>query len=281
MTRIKDLRGIREEANSQSELLEELVEKESNSSLLRRISKKVVRHAGFFASIVGAGFLAGYITNKGDVDAAICFAEYASLIGAASSAVQIPLEMLFSRLSKKDCEKINSCQKQVSEEAEKAEGLERQGLLHRYEPKEGVSFENHHYNYKSKLKEMAMVDYERLLGKAKNPFFPVINNIAAGATIFFITSLQADIISYLINAVSGLNPIEYGIEAVSYISQNLQNLAGYTPKNACEYADNFNQLDMIYTGAAFGLLYASKEFLLGSYLRTKAFARALFKKSGV
>lgn len=280
MVKIKDLRGaaVRQETNSHTELLEELVEKERNASLLQKISKKVVGHAGFFASVTGAGYLAGYITSKGNVDTAIYFAEYASLIGAASTVVGIPLNLFFNHLSEKDHKKISNYQKQVAEEEEKVKELEKQGLLHTYKPEHGISFENHPYNHNSQLENMVGARYETLLGKAREPFLPAINNILAGATIFLISSLQADILTYLIDAVSGLNPIEYGIEAARYISQNLQHLAGYTPKNACEYADNFNQLHMAYTGAAFGLLYASKEFFLGSYYRAKALARTIFRK---
>lgn len=276
MLQIKDLREdtkTKERLNNQTELLEEIIKKNNNPSRLKKFMKNTGENIALFTSMIGAGYLAGYIAGSGNTDTAVEFAEYSSLLCTAWFLAGLPY-LFFQALSRKKInEKPEIYQEKIKKEAEKAQELDRQGKLHAYKPTYGLSFTNHPYNPQSSLEHKLRNGYERSLKISKKPIISALETAIAGGLIFCLSSVSLDIITAITDWTTGFNPITYGVNTAHHVSTQLQSLAGYTASTPHEHADNFTQLNMFYTGAMFGVLYTAKEFLTGSYYKLKSLFR--------
>lgn len=268
MTLIQDLRGhmAMREANGHIKNLEELV-KACNPSIF----KKTVSQLGSFSAATGAGYLAGYAFSGGKTDAAIYIAEYAALAWAGWKLMfdaQIAIAHFFySNAIKKHLAKIKS---KITKEYIQQKKIERNPKLGVYTPKYGVNFTNSPFNSRTVFENQQKTAYYKNIETSRKPIRSAAMAMAGSSLAFFFGTFAADVGSNMMEYVTGLNPLELGINAVHCATKNIQMLAGYTPTIEYCYCGDFPQLPMLMTGATLGLIKTAKEFLVGSYYRAKA-----------
>ncbi|GEM_PF-4573642 len=269
MAIVEDLRGnaISAESNAHTEILEEIIKNATQHKTTTKI-KNAASQIYDLLQLAGAGYLAGYVTSGGDHATATKFAEYSTVLWATFKlGVELPSKKLLKKTQK-------GIEEKVTQEAKKAKLLEEIGQFHTYEPKQGVDFTNHDANYDNRIKKQIQIKYWGNLEGAKKPIRRTLHNAFLGAISVWFASLLVDTEVNIIDLV-GPNPIEKGLELTHYLIGKLEPIKDYVSLNAHEHVGDFNQIDMLYVGAAAGVLATAREFIQGNYQRI----RAKFKKS--
>lgn len=265
MVTVQDLRGngIRQEAIAHTEVLEEIVKSQQHHKTWTKV-KGAVGQVYDLLETAGVGYLAGYVVSGGDMDTATQFAEYATVLWAGFKVgVELPLKRLMRKTHRNIEEKVN-------EEARKAEQLEARGQLHKYKPEQGMDFSNHGSNYDNLIENNVQSKYWGNLEGARKPIRRTARNVMYGAFGMWLASLMVDTEVNIIDLV-GPNPIEKGLELTHYLIGQIEPIKDYVSLTAHEHIGDFNQMQMVYIGAAGGILQTAREFIKGNYqrLRTK------------
>ncbi len=104
---------------------------------------------------------------------------------------------------------------------------------------------------------------------ARRPVQRALQNAAYGAFSVWLASLIVDAGVNIVDLV-GPNPIEKGLELTHCVFSHLEPLKNYLSLAPHEHIGDFNQMMMVYIGAAGGIMQTGREFLMGNYQRLRA-----------
>ncbi len=261
---VKDLRGKnrKEEANAHTEMLEEKLEIRKKYRILTRF-QRITGQVYDLAETAGAGYLAGYIASRGDLETATQFSEYATVLwGGFILGVAWPLKYLLRK-------HVRNIEDKVDKERTKADELEIRGQFHKYKPEEGLDFKNHGSNYDNLVENSVQSNYWGNLETARKPVRRAIRNCLYGALGMWFASLIIDTETNIIDLVSP-NPIEKGLELTHYLFGQIEPLKNYLTQTTHNHIGDFNQMHMAGIGFVCGALTTTKEFVKGKYQQVRA-----------